>query len=84
MESENRYFRIDRRQIGLFRFLLEAYEGIASLTTLDAATGRVVLRVPPGCGADVDALLADLAEEVYMEADDPPIIQAGRQAGSQY
>ncbi|MCP3951210.1 MAG: DUF4911 domain-containing protein [Desulfobacterales bacterium] len=69
MESEKRYFRMDRRQIGLLRFILEAYEGIAALTTIDAAQGRVVLMVPPGCEAEVDTLLADVSGEIYLEPD---------------
>ena len=67
MESQKRYFRIDRRKIGLFRFMLEAYEGIATLTTVDADQGLVVLRVPSGCEGEVDTLLADLSGEVYLE-----------------
>jgi hypothetical protein len=67
MESQKRYFRMDRKQIGLLRFILEGYEGIAALTTIDPAAGRVVLLVPPGCEAEVDTLLADLAGDIYME-----------------
>lgn len=67
MESQKRHFRMDRKQIGLLRFVLEAYEGIAALTTIDPVEGRVVLLVPPGCEAEVDHLLADLAGDIYME-----------------
>ena len=58
---------MDRKQIGLLRFILEAYEGIAALTTIDPASGRVVLLVPPGCESEVDTLLADLAGDIYLE-----------------
>jgi len=58
---------MDRKQIGRLRFILEAYEGIAALTTIAPAEGRVVLLVPPGCEAEVDQLLADLAGEIYLE-----------------
>ena len=51
----------------MLRFILEAYEGIAALTTVDAAAGRVVLLVPPGCEAEVDALLDDLSGDIYLE-----------------
>ncbi len=67
MESHRRYFRIDRNKIGLLRFMLEAYEGIATLTTIDPAEGRVVLLVPPGCEEDVDTLLADLSGDIFLE-----------------
>jgi hypothetical protein len=67
MESHKRYFRIDKNKIGLFRFLLEGYEGIATLTTIDPARGRVVLLVPPGCEKDVDTLLDDLSGDIFLE-----------------
>jgi len=47
--------------------MLESYEGIATLTTVDPDEGLVVLLVPPGCEAEVDTLLVDLAGEFYME-----------------
>lgn len=65
---------MDRKQIGLLRFILEAYEGIAALTTIDPAEGRVVLLVPPGCGAEVDTLLADLAGDIYMEQENAAMV----------
>ena len=67
MESRKRYFKMDRQQIGLLRFMLEAYDGIATLTTVDPAAGRVLLLVPPGCDAAVDTLLADLSGDIYLE-----------------
>ena len=60
---------MDRKQIGLLRFILESYEGIATLTTLDSAEGRVLLRVPPGCETEVDDLLEDLADSIRLEPD---------------
>lgn len=69
MESLRRYFRIDRKQIGLLRFFLEGYEGIATLTTVDQVAGRVVLLVPPGCETEVDTLLADLDGDILLEPD---------------
>ena len=47
--------------------MLEAYEGIATLTTVDPDEGLVVLLVPPGCETEVDTLLTDLAGEFYLE-----------------
>ena len=64
---------MDRKQIGLLRFILEAYEGIAALTTIDPAAGRVVLLVPPGCEPEVDTLLADLADDIYLEPENAVI-----------
>ena len=75
MKSRERYFRVDRHQIGYLRFILEGYDGIASLTTIDPAQGRILLRVPAGCDDAVDALLADLAGELYLEPENMPAKQ---------
>lgn len=72
METNKRYYRIDRRAISLLRFLLEAYDGIAGLTTIDPKTGLVVLCIAPGCEADVDVLIEDLQKDVMIQ----PVEQA--------
>lgn len=71
-----RYFRVNRRDIAYFRFTLEAYEGLATLTTLDARNGIVVLSIPECFAGEVDALLAAFAQEIGLteiaSADDLP------------
>ncbi len=62
---------MEKNKIGLLRFMLEGYEGIATLTTIDPVEGRVVLLIPPGCEEDVDTLLADLSGEIFFEPDRP-------------
>lgn len=63
----HRYYRVDRRSICLLRFILEGYDGLAVLTTLDAREGIVVLRIAPGCEEDVDRLLCELKKDVLIE-----------------
>ena len=65
-------YRMDRRRIGYLRFLLEGYDGIAVLETLDPAEGRVALHVAPGCEPDVRALLYALKGEFPMVPLTPP------------
>ncbi len=67
MESTRKYYRVDRRQICFLRFLFEAYDGIAALTTLDPAGGLVVLSISPGCEVDVALLLRDLGKDMLIE-----------------
>ncbi len=61
-----RYFRVDRCDIAYFRFILEAYEGLATLSTLDARHGLVVLSIPESQADAVDALLAALGREIFL------------------
>lgn len=48
---------IDPYQIHYLRFIIEAYEGIGVVTTLDPKTGLVQLSIAPGCEDDVLAIL---------------------------
>jgi hypothetical protein len=66
MRTQRWHYRIDRRRIGYLRFLLEGYDGIAVLETLDPVAGRVALHVAPGCEPDVRALLTALKGEFPM------------------
>lgn len=68
-----RYYRIKRADIAYFRFILEAHEGLATLSTLDARNGIVVLSIPRDLVEDVDSLLAALGEEMVMTEIDNPV-----------
>jgi hypothetical protein len=58
-----RYFRVDRRHIAYLRFILEGYDGLASLTTIDPHQGIVALSIPEYFVEDVNGLLVALAGE---------------------
>jgi hypothetical protein len=48
---------IDPVQIHYLRFILEAYEGIAVLSTIDRKMGLVQISAAPGCESDLDSIL---------------------------
>ncbi len=58
---------MDRREIFFLKFILEAYDGIATLTTVDAHQGIVLLRIAPGCEDEVETVLQDLKKDMMME-----------------
>ena len=68
LETIKKYYRVDRREISYLRFVLEAYEGVGILTTLDPATGSVVLIISPGCLETAEMIVADLQKEMIIEA----------------
>ncbi|OQX27793.1 MAG: hypothetical protein BWK80_03445 [Desulfobacteraceae bacterium IS3] len=57
METIRKYYRAERKDIGFLRFIFEACDGIAVLTTLDPAQGRVVLCIAPGCESEAEMVL---------------------------
>lgn len=69
--STLRYLMIDRARIGFLRFILEAYEGIASVSTVDASLGLVRLNVAPGCEGEVERILGAERERLRFREVDP-------------
>ena len=70
-ETAKRYYRVDRREIAYLRFILEAYDGLAVVSTLDPEAGIIVLRISPGCEPDVERILQDLKRYIMMEPAQP-------------
>lgn len=52
-------------RIGFCKFIVEAYDNLAILSTVDAGKGEVVLRFPSGCEDDVFALLESLGAVIF-------------------
>jgi hypothetical protein len=70
-ETNKKYYRIDRREIAYLRFILEAYDGIAVVSTLDSNAGFVVIHIAPGCEQDVEMILQDLKRSIMLEPAQP-------------
>jgi len=79
LETIKKHFRVDRKKISFLQFILEAYDGIANLTTIDSASGHVVLNIAPGCENDVKTLL----REIENDAPNKPIEQVRKDEGCQ-
>lgn len=61
-------YRIEKKAICFFRFILEGYDGAAILETLDPKAGIIALHVAPGCEDMVDGIIHDLAGDHLVEA----------------
>lgn len=59
-------YRVDRRQINLIRFTIEAYEGLAVVSTLDAASGLISLAVAPECAWMAKEVMNDLGKSILI------------------
>jgi len=66
------YYRLPRQAIGLLRFLLESYDGLAFMRTLDSRDGLVEVAWPASRSGDAEALLAALEAELAMQRVAPP------------
>lgn len=68
MASVQKFYHIEPKNIYWLRFIIEACDGIASVTTIDPKTGIVVVYIPPGCENDAEMVLQGLQEEIQLEA----------------
>jgi hypothetical protein len=69
------YFKVRHRDMVYLKFILEAYEGMNVMSTVDNVAGIIRIAIMEGFEADMDALLAELGRQVAMEAvlwDDAP------------
>lgn len=63
----NRFFRVNHRDMVYLKFILEAYEGMNVMSTVDNQAGIIRIAIMPGFESDMDALLAELGTKVTME-----------------
>jgi hypothetical protein len=63
----SRYFKVSRRDMVYLKFILEAYEGMNVMSTVDNAAGVIRIVIMPGFEDDMDGLLAELGRQVAME-----------------
>ena len=66
-ETIKQHYRVDRREIAFIRFILEAYDGLAIVKTLDSQAGLIEFQIAPGCERDVEMILEDLQSSIMME-----------------
>lgn len=71
INTVERYYYLDRKNIGFVRFIFEAYEGIAVVTTANSEKNLILLRIAPGCETEVDMILEDLSKSFMIERKHP-------------
>ena len=67
MDTQSKYFRLHRKDIAYFKFIIESYEGMAVVRTKDPHEAVVELMVAPGWEKDVDEVLEGLRREIPIE-----------------
>ena len=67
MDTHTRYFRIRRKDIAYFKFIIESYEGMAVVRTKDPSVALVELMIAPGWEKELEAVLEDLRREMPLE-----------------
>jgi hypothetical protein len=68
MDTQSRYYRLHRRDIAYFKFIIESYEGMAVVRTKDPYEAIVELMVAPGWERDADEVIEGLRGEIEIES----------------
>ncbi len=77
METNKYIFRADRRELNYLRLIIESYDGMAVVKTLDPHEAFIELCVSPGCDLLVLELIDSLkiSEGIRLEQVNPPILE---------
>ncbi len=67
LSFDTKYYKVDRCDIAYLRFIVESYEGLATLSTVDARKGIVSLSAPRCFAGDVDLLVRALGSEIPLK-----------------
>jgi len=67
MDTVSRYYRLHRKDIAYFKFIIESYDGMAVVRTKDSHEAIVELMVAPGWEQDVEKVLEGLGKEIHIE-----------------
>ena len=67
MDTVSKYYRLHRKDIAYFKFIIESYDGMAVVRTKDPYEAIVELMVAPGWERDLDKVLEGLGKEITIE-----------------
>ena len=67
MDTVSRYYRLHRKDIAYFKFIIESYDGMAVVRTKDPHEAIVELMVAPGWEKDVDQVIEGLRKEIQID-----------------
>jgi hypothetical protein len=54
---------INRKEICYLQWVVEAYDGMASMRTINPKTGQIEISIAPGCREEIVSLINHLKEE---------------------
>ena len=67
MDTSSKFYRLSRKDIAYFKFVVESYEGMAVVRTLDPGQAVVELQIAPGWEEEAEKLVEALQSEIRLE-----------------
>ena len=59
-----KFLKLNRKDISYLQFLIESYEGLATVTTIDKNVAIIKLSIMPDFVSDIDEILNSLKKEI--------------------
>ena len=59
-----KFLKLNRKDISYMQFLIESYEGLATVTTVDKNVAIIKLSIMPDSVSDIDEILNSLKKEI--------------------
>lgn len=69
----NKWLKIKTKDIVLFQFIIDGYEGLATVTTLDNRTAILQVAIMPDFVSDVMCILESLKKRLQIEEINCPL-----------
>jgi hypothetical protein len=66
METDSRFFQLAGRDMVYMKFILEAYEGLSTMSTIDGKRGIVRVNYPRPFATDIANLMDALGSEIAI------------------
>jgi len=63
----SKYFQLYRKNIVAVQFIIEGYEGLATVTTIDAAVAVIQISIMPDFLREMNCLLDELSKKYHMK-----------------
>lgn len=67
MNVSRKYYRVNPRDICFIRYVFEAHDGLAVISTLSDERDTIVLRIAPGCEEEVETVVNGLKRELSID-----------------
>ncbi len=67
MKTIQKTYRVDRKKIGFIKFIFEAYDGVAVVSTIDAKKNLIMLSISPDLIEESDIIVNDLKKDFIFD-----------------
>jgi hypothetical protein len=68
LRSTQKVFQVDRESVAYIKFIFEAYDGLAIITTIDPVFAKIVINIAPGSESDAELVIKDLRRDILIRA----------------